>query len=38
MKVKPGPKTAEIIKRDDNLLGLPLKIRFYPIVFEEARG
>lgn len=38
MKVKPGPKTADIIKRDDNVLGLPLKIRFYPMVFKEASG
>ncbi|MCW3992516.1 MAG: aspartate aminotransferase family protein [Candidatus Bathyarchaeota archaeon] len=38
MEGKPGPRTAGIIKNDDNLLGLPLKIRFYPMVIEEARG
>lgn len=38
MEGKPGPRTAGILKNDDNLLGLPLKIRFYPMVIEEARG
>jgi 4-aminobutyrate aminotransferase len=36
--IKPGPKTIDIIRRDGNVMGDPLKIRFYPMVIEEARG
>ena len=38
MNVKPGRKTSEIIERDGKTIGLPLKIRFYPIVGEDAEG
>jgi 4-aminobutyrate aminotransferase len=38
VRKKPGPRTSDIIKRDENVMGNPLKIRFYPMVIEEATG
>jgi len=37
-EAKPGSKTLDVIKRDEKVMGAPLKIRFYPMAFEEAKG
>jgi len=37
-EAKPGPKTLDVIKRDEKVMGAPLKIRFYPMAIEEAKG
>ena len=38
VSIKPGKKTAEILRRDMAILGQPMKIRFFPMVIEECKG
>jgi 4-aminobutyrate aminotransferase len=34
----PGPKSRSVIKRDANVIGASIYIRFYPLVIEKAQG
>lgn len=37
-KELPGPKTREFLERDQNAVGVTAKVRFYPLIVEEAKG
>lgn len=37
-KELPGPKAREFLERDQNAVGVTAKVRFYPLIVEEAKG